>query len=59
MDTLMLILSRNANNVARVANSQLASNSEKLHPLVSLKTGKALDKFPETSKDIEKLSCAS
>lgn len=46
----------NANNVARVANSQLTSNDEKLHPLVSLKTGKTLDKFPETSKDIQKLA---
>ncbi len=47
----------NANNVARVANSQLTSNDEKLHPLVSLKTGKAIEKFPGTSKDIEKLTC--
>lgn len=46
----------NANNVARVANSQLTSNDEKLHPLVSLKTGKTLEKFPETSKDIQKLT---
>ncbi|KAK3051034.1 hypothetical protein LTR09_007783 [Extremus antarcticus] len=46
----------NANNVARVANSQLTSNDEKLHPLVSLKTGKAIEKFPGTSKDIEKLT---
>ena len=46
----------NANNVARVANSQLTSNDEKLHPLMSLKTGKTLDKFPDTSKDIQKLT---
>lgn len=46
----------NTNNVARVANSHLASNDAKLHPLVSLKTGKTLDKFPETSKDIAKLT---
>lgn len=46
----------NANNVARVANSQLTSSEEKLHPLVSLKTGKTLDKFPETSKDLSKLT---
>lgn len=49
----------NANNIARVANSQLTSSNEKLHPLVSLKNNKALDKFPETSKEIEKLSCMS
>ena len=46
----------NANNVARVANSQLTSNDEKLHALTSLKTGKVLEKFPETSKDIQKLT---
>ncbi|TKA78724.1 hypothetical protein B0A55_04530 [Friedmanniomyces simplex] len=45
----------NANNIARVANSQLTSNDEKLLPLMSLKTGKPIDKFPATSKDIEKL----
>ena len=47
----------NTNNIARVANSQLTSSDEKLHVLVSLKTGKPLDKFPITSKGIEKLSC--
>lgn len=47
----------NANNVARVANSQLTSSEEKLHPLVNVKTGKTLDKFPETSKDLTKLTC--
>lgn len=47
----------NANNVARVANSQLTSSDEKLYPLVSLKTNKPLDKFPETSKDLGKLTC--
>jgi heme-binding NEAT domain protein len=46
----------NANNVARVANSHLTTNDEKLHPLVALKTGKPLEKFPETSKDIAKLT---
>ncbi|KAK5166452.1 uncharacterized protein LTR77_007995 [Saxophila tyrrhenica] len=46
----------NANNVARVANSHLTSNEEKLQPLLSLKTGKAIEKFPGTSKDIDKLS---
>ncbi|PNS16529.1 hypothetical protein CAC42_263 [Sphaceloma murrayae] len=46
----------NANNVARVANSQLVSADEKLYPLLSLKTGKAIDKFPATPKDIAKLS---
>ncbi|KAG8628414.1 hypothetical protein KVT40_004287 [Elsinoe batatas] len=46
----------NANNVARVANSQLVSADEKLHPLLSLKTGKAIDKFPATPQDIGKLS---
>lgn len=47
----------NTNNVARVANSHLTSNDAKLNPLVSLKTGKTLDKFPESSKDIAKLTC--
>lgn len=47
----------NANNVARVANSHLTSNDAKLHPLVSLRTGNTLDKFPQTSKDIAKLTC--
>ncbi|KAF2153423.1 hypothetical protein K461DRAFT_293687 [Myriangium duriaei CBS 260.36] len=46
----------NANNVARVANSQLVSADDKLHPLVSIKTGKAIDKFPSTPKDVSKLS---
>ena len=50
-------MTSNANNVSRVANSQLTSNSEKLNPLVSLKTGKAIEKFPEISAGIEKLSC--
>ncbi|KAF2766676.1 hypothetical protein EJ03DRAFT_329823 [Teratosphaeria nubilosa] len=45
----------NTNNVARVANSHLANADDKLHPLVGLKTGKAIDKFPATSKDIPKL----
>ena len=49
--------SSNANNIARVANSQLTSSDEKLHPLVSLKTGKPIEKFPGTSKEIEKLTC--
>jgi hypothetical protein len=48
---------RNANNIARNANSHLTSNDDKLHPLVSLKTNKAIEKFPATSKDIEKLKC--
>lgn len=46
----------NTNNVARVANSHLTSNDAKLHPLVSLRTGRTLEKFPETSKDIAKLT---
>ncbi|KAK3622672.1 hypothetical protein LTR56_022051 [Elasticomyces elasticus] len=46
----------NANNIARVANSQISANDEKLLPLMSLKTGKPIEKFPATSKDIEKLS---
>jgi len=47
----------NANNVARVANSHLTSSDAKLSPLVSLRTGNVLDKFPQTSKDIAKLTC--
>ncbi|KAK3686921.1 hypothetical protein LTR37_019319 [Vermiconidia calcicola] len=46
----------NANNIARVANSQLTANDESLHPLVSLKTGKPIEKFPKTSKDIDKVT---
>ncbi|KAK4501419.1 hypothetical protein PRZ48_007228 [Zasmidium cellare] len=46
----------NSNNVARVANSHITDPEAKLTPLVSIKTGKALDKFPETSKDIQKLT---
>ncbi|KAK3712149.1 hypothetical protein LTR37_009240 [Vermiconidia calcicola] len=46
----------NANNIARVANSQLTANGEALHPLVSLKTGKPIEKFPKTSKDIDKVT---
>ena len=49
-------MSRNANNIARVANSQLSSNSEKLQPLMSLKTNKPIEKFPATSKDINGLT---
>ncbi|KAK3679704.1 hypothetical protein LTR78_000080 [Recurvomyces mirabilis] len=47
----------NANNIARVANSQLTANDEKLHPFMSLKTGKPIEKFPATSKEIAKLGC--
>jgi len=46
----------NTNNIARTANSHLVSADEKLHPLVSLKTGRAIDRFPETSKGLSKLS---
>jgi len=46
----------NTNNVARVANSHLISSDAKLHPLVSLRTGKPLEKFPEASKDLAKLT---
>ena len=48
-------MSSNENNVARVANSFLTSSDEKLTPLVSLKTGKPIEKFPATSKDLQKL----
>ncbi|GAB7360549.1 hypothetical protein MBLNU230_g0434t1 [Neophaeotheca triangularis] len=46
----------NSNNVARVANSWLNSHDDKLHTMYSLKTGKPLDKFPPTSRDIAKLN---
>ena len=46
----------NANNIARVANSQLTNADEKLHPLLSLKNGRTLEKFPDTSKALAKLS---
>lgn len=49
-------INRNANNVARVANSQLVSADDKLHPLLSLKNGKKLEKFPDTPKALAKLS---
>ena len=52
-----LIRQSNANNVARVANSQLSTNDEKLQPMKSLKTGKSIEKFPATSAGIAKLSC--
>ena len=39
----------NTNNVARVANSHLTTSDAKLHPLVNLRNGKPLEKFPETS----------
>ncbi|KAK4622211.1 hypothetical protein CLAFUW4_07058 [Fulvia fulva] len=44
----------NTNNVARVANSRVTSNDEKLIPLVSLKNGQPLARFPETAKDVGK-----
>jgi hypothetical protein len=47
---------RNANNVARVANSQLVSADDKLHPLLSLKNGRTLEKFPDTPKALARLS---
>jgi hypothetical protein len=47
----------NTNNVARVANSHLTTSDAKLHPLVHLKNGKTLDKFPETSAGLAKLTC--
>ncbi|GAB7350987.1 hypothetical protein MBLNU459_g1484t1 [Dothideomycetes sp. NU459] len=46
----------NANNISRVANSQLVSGDDKLHPLLSLKTGRAIERFPETPNGISKLS---
>jgi hypothetical protein len=49
----------NTNNVARVANSHLTSSDAKLHPLVSLRTGKPLEKFPDTSMGLAKLTCKS
>jgi hypothetical protein len=49
-------INRNANNVARVANSQLVSADDKLHPLLSLKNGRTLEKFPDTPKALAKLS---
>ncbi|GAB7350988.1 hypothetical protein MBLNU459_g1484t2 [Dothideomycetes sp. NU459] len=49
----------NANNISRVANSQLVSGDDKLHPLLSLKTGRAIERFPETPNGISKLSGTS
>jgi len=50
------MINSNANNIARVANSQLTNADEKLHPLLSLKNGRTLEKFPDTSKALAKLS---
>ena len=47
----------NTNNVARVANSHLTTSDAKLHPLVNLRNGKPLEKFPETSAGLAKLTC--
>ncbi|RMZ11459.1 hypothetical protein D0860_03417 [Hortaea werneckii] len=47
--------SSNANSIARVANSQMTDPEEKLHPLLSLKTGKPIEKFPPTPASISKL----
>ena len=46
----------NVNNIARVSNSHLTSDDEKLTPLVSVKTGKAIDKFPSISREISKMT---
>jgi len=46
----------NINNIARTANSHLVSADEKLHPLVSLKTARAIDRFPDTPTGLSKLS---
>ncbi|KAI6858232.1 hypothetical protein KC343_g15971 [Hortaea werneckii] len=45
----------NANSIARVANSQRTDPEEKLHPFLSLKTGKPIEKFPPTPASISKL----
>ncbi|RMX83891.1 hypothetical protein D0869_04976 [Hortaea werneckii] len=45
----------NANSIARVANSQITDPEEKLHPVLSLKTGKPIEKFPPTPASISKL----
>lgn len=47
---------RNANNVARVANSQLVSADDELHPLMSLKTNRPIERFPETPRGVGKMS---
>ncbi|KAF2718952.1 hypothetical protein K431DRAFT_229629, partial [Polychaeton citri CBS 116435] len=50
---------RNSNNISRVANSHLAgveAATAQLQPLVSLKVGRVIDKFPATGKDILRLS---
>ncbi|KAI5200326.1 hypothetical protein E4T39_05733 [Aureobasidium subglaciale] len=49
----------NANNVARVANSHLVSADDRLHPLLSLKNGRTLEKFPESPRALAKLSGCS
>ncbi|KAI7546355.1 hypothetical protein KC331_g5670 [Hortaea werneckii] len=45
----------NANSITRVANSQITDPEGKLHPLLSLKTGKPIEKFPPTPASISKL----
>lgn len=54
---MSLTCASNTNNVARVANSRVTSNDEKLIPLVSLKNGQPLARFPETAKDVGKSTC--
>ncbi|KAK4986784.1 hypothetical protein LTR50_005079 [Elasticomyces elasticus] len=46
----------NTNNISRVSNAQLTSADAKLSPLVSLKTGRPIERFPETSQGIAKLT---
>lgn len=48
----------NANSIARVANSQMTDPEDKLQPLLSLKTGKPIEKFPLTPASISKLGRA-
>ncbi|KAL1303008.1 hypothetical protein AAFC00_003324 [Neodothiora populina] len=46
----------NANSLSRTQNARLTSADDKLHPLLSLKTGRAIDRFPETPRGVGKLS---
>ncbi|THX96456.1 hypothetical protein D6D03_08744 [Aureobasidium pullulans] len=55
-DPVRMIEKLETKTKAVVANSQLTNADEKLHPLLSLKNGRTLEKFPDTSKALAKLS---
>lgn len=46
----------NVNNIARVASCRLRSAFDQLHVLHSLKTGRPIENYPTSPKEIAKLS---